>query len=402
MERPIIFIEKEEKLHKGSILIAIGMILFFCGYSPSGPSLGIGGHPVFFALATVVNLIDILVNEKRIRKSFVFGFLVFMVILAFGALFFSADWGTLLSYAVLPVFAFSCYFVEYNEKDICAIVHGFIISALIFSFLIIFNGTQYYGILTTAQKLTYQQSFGNHIKFEPNFLGLLLVIAFELSTIGFLESLKYSCGKRKKFFYLLAVGVTAIAMLMTGSRSAMVTAIFFLPVLIFVLDDQKLRKRAFTLVAVIVFLLILMIVTGVIQESIYERMFVNSYNDSSNQQRFTLWIEAIKAILDKPWGAGLVSTEEYLQETYGYTGDAHNTFLSFGVQFGVLGLLISVILVLTILKRTWAVGNKKFWAILLSMIIEWNVLACQCALPAWVILIVILIKNKQAEERAQF
>ncbi len=381
------------KPHIGSILIAMGTVLLFIG---NGAALGIADNYFLFFIAMISNFIEFILTKKKVI-SIDSTFVLAMVLLILTTLFIikgTYDHGSAMSISLYMMLIVSISLVRYNQIDAKIIIQGMIISSVIFSLLIIFFGEEY--LYKGTSKLTYTQSFGKHITFEPNYLGVLLTAGFCFSVYNAIDDFQ---NKRKMITSISFSMIAMVGAFLTGSRSAVVSILAFIILLINFMKSSEVKKRLLLLVGVLLLIGILLVVNKVIPESIYQRIFENSYMDNSNMKRIKDWDYGIKIMMLHPiFGNGPLKTSDIMIKNYGFRGDVHNTFLTIGVIYGIPIFFWFIIYIINIIVKLLKNNEKTLGAIIIAMIIEWNILACQYTVTTWLTIIVaFIVMNKNSD-----
>ncbi len=422
---------EEKKLHMGFICMFLGEVSLILS---DGSYLGIANNSIPFLAAIMFNLLPILVGKSSARINYVS--IVLMYILGITWCYYSigiGDRGTALSLMMFPVLLLSVYFVDYTNRDIDILVDGIVISGVIFSVLILFYGNPDTGAL--EQKYTYTQSWGKHIQFEPNFYALWILCGFEFSVYKILKLLnrrkrskmiknnassvyfrRYKqkalrCAVKNKrkgrrrnrlpskkipailwMWYTFAAVLCMIAMFRTGARSVLMSGVVLFMCLALFIENRRV-KRSFVLIALIlIVLLFFAIYLEIIPTNMYERFFKNSYNDGSNQKRLTNWYYGLKATWDTFIGCGPITSVQALYTLYNYPADAHNTFINFGVCYGVPGIVIFTAFIIYLAVMLWKHHHKELFSILISLIVQWNVVSAIYTFGMWQVLLIIIMR----------
>lgn len=380
-------VKTKEKLHIGSISIFIGLIILFAG---NGKSLEIADDYLFFVIAIGVNLMSILYQKGNFSFTYISFVLLYFVGITWAYHISGvSDRGTALTILLFLILILTSAFANYTKRDISILINGVIISSVIFSILVLFNGTPYLSDVT--QKYSYTQTFGNRVQFEPNYLSIWIFAGFQFCIYKLLKN-KEKIGKNKiTILYIMCALITMIGMLRTGCRSVLISLIVFVICLFCLIKNKKIKK--YIVITGIIFFLLLFLVFyfELIPSNIYNRLFKVSYNDGSNQRRILDWLYGLKAMIDHPFGMGPINTSYLLYSQYGYRYDAHNTYVTFGMYFGILGLILFILLTIMLLKYSWKYNEKVIFSIILSSIIQWNILACQCTVSMWIILLIVIL-----------
>lgn len=373
------------KVHFGSHFIVLGTICLFLG---SGASLGIANNYVFFLIGIIVNVGEALLHKKKaIHLNVINSFLLIVSLLTiFYVVYGKYDRGSALSMLMYAALLLSIDFNDYNKSDAVLISKGVVISAVVFSLLILFQGHEY--LYRGTAKYTYTQTFGSQITFEPNYLGTIISMGFCLNIVLIGASSKEI---KSKILYILSAVISLIGVMLTGSRSALVSIIIFGITIVLTMKRGKTRNRI--IVAIILFIVIMavLIALNVIPETVYLRMLGSSYVDRSNMKRIADWTYGLQSLIRSPlFGYGPQPTLSIIMSQFNFHGDVHNTFLTFGVMFGVVPFILFIILILNIVGKLYKKNNRLLFASLIAMVFEWNILACQFTLSTWLMLIICL------------
>ena len=396
LNRSIIDTEDREKIHIGSYFIMLGTVLLFLG---SGSALGIADNYFFFMAAIVCNFIDFILhirNYTKLKIDYFFPF--FALVIVFTILYLilgSYDRGTAFSMLMYAVLIISISICEYSKSDAKNIINGVVISSVIFSVLVVFFGKEY--MYSGTNKYTFTQTFGSKITFEPNYLGSLLTLGFCLAVYMAIDELT---DKKKKAVYISSAIIVLVGLFLTGSRSALVSIFLFAAIVVIFMKPGKTKKAIIIFGIAIVILVVILILTDVIPQSVYIRMLKTSYNDRSNSKRVENWICGLKAMFDSPLiGNGPYLTIDILRNKYGFVGDAHNTFITIGVMYGVPVLLLFIYAIIKLCYELWRYCDRVLMATFIAMIFEWNIIAAHFCIPTWLTIIILLVlaQNKKGQ-----
>lgn len=385
--------------HIGSYLIAIGSVFLFVG---SGAALGIADNYLFFLLAIITNIFEALQQKKsKIHLNIINTFFILVVVLT---VFFMVsgkyDRGSALSVIMFAALFLSIDFDNFNSNDAIVIINGVIISSIIFSLLILLQGHEF--LYRGTAKYTYTQTFGSKITFEPNYLGTIISMGVCLSIVLLVN---YSTDKKKALIYVATAIISLVGVMLTGSRSAFVSVTIFGLMLVATMKRSKTKKRIILIIVLLFTLIFLLIALGVIPETIYQRMLASSYVDGSNKKRITDWSYGLKALINNPIvGNGPQPTLNIIMSQFSFHGDVHNTFLTFGVMFGVVPFILFIIWTINITARLFKERQRLLFSALVAMIFEWNILACQFTVSMWLMLIICVASTSNSSyiARRQF
>ena len=378
------------RAHAGSYFIALGTILLFLG---GDGALSIANNYVFYLVAILVNLMDVLINwEQDIRLSAPF-LLTSILIVALDIIHVSFgiyERGAMISIVFYLMLVLSVMLADFNFMDARVISNGVVLSSVIFTFLILFSGRELY---PGSSKFTFVQWFGRHLVFEPNFLGAFLTLGFCLSVYSIFGPMRYVFGTGSRIFNYAGSGIILIGIILTGSRSAMLSVCIFGMMIFILMKPGTLKKQLMIIAAAGIVLLIIMLLTGVIPKTLFQRVFsISSYLDASNSKRIEDWIYGLRLILDRPvFGNGPALTEDLIMYHYNFSGEAHNTFINVGAMYGIPVLVLVCMHIAKLIRKTMHRGDIIMVSLMTVMLFEWNILPCQFTVSAWIAVIICMI-----------
>lgn len=98
--------------------------------------------------------------------------------------------------------------------------------------------------------------------------------------------------------------------------------------------------------------------------SFFERArSISDISETSNKGRIEIWDSSLKSISQKPFlGVGIGNFSQVLGEDVSTSkrgASAHNLFLDFGTEIGILGMILLIFLFLKILKMTWQIFDSQ-------------------------------------------
>lgn len=265
-------------------------------------------------------------------------------------------------------------------NDLKAISQCFIISGFLIALFVLFfkmptdeNPNRYTYLL-----------YGKSL--EPNYLACYLSITFIIT----FRKLMFKTTIVKKFFYVIISLSILYAILISGSRGAFV-AILLSALILFSIDLKTFLMRLSVLT--ICFVLLFMF----LPENLIERFIAKSYNDGSNRHRIFLFQTAIAFILDKPFIGYGITAGSYITKL----GSTHNTFLTCGLNFGLVGLAAFCALIFKILKNILNKDMRLFLAVFVNLMVTSMIITNLNTIPLWFTLVFLVyavnyrIKNPQ-------
>jgi putative inorganic carbon (HCO3(-)) transporter len=278
----------------------------------------------------------------------------------------------LISYCSLLIFAYRLINPKLIEKTIKGIV---IISIIVSAYGIM----QHYLIdflPRNAARMGYTRSFAFFD--NPNFFGTYLVLTILLSITLFLRVHR----NKEYYFYLFSSCLSFIAMIFSGTRSAMVGITFGIIFLSFfvILKRKELWKRWAGLL--ITFSILFCVIDIIEDGGNFKRAFSSvseTYNIATDQStghegssRFFIWKKSVPLIYEYFWLGSGPDTFKYVfpadkDEKFEYFNDpemvvdkAHNEYIQIAVTLGVPALIVYLFLVgFILLHAVRALNNSS-------------------------------------------
>lgn len=380
--------EKTAKNRVSFPMICMGMFLIFMFINPD-PYMGIADYFVFL-LAYFVSFFmlkkQINVNKDTKIYLFMLGWLALSCVISLSSGEFSS--GYILSYVfyiLALIFANGC---RYTKQDVEFFISSYLFSAVIICLFIIIFRYDYYG--SGGERFTIQVAGNPAI--DPNYLGAYLVVPF---IIGFGKLLMDFTLKKGILVVLLGIG-----MLSTSSRGALVSAFIgaFITTLLYFKDNKKIKK----IISIsIVILIACIVVIHFVPSNSLIRLFETSYDDGSNSKRIQNWLTGLEAVYQRPlFGFGPRGEMGIIQEITGMSRIAHNTYIAMLMQFGVVGVLLLVVYVIYMLRKSRK--NSILVGSLIGTLAVCFFISAQVAAFLWIPLILVsLVTNYERDHSTQ-
>ena len=146
-------------------------------------------------------------------------------------------------------------------------------------------------------------------------------------------------------FYMICIVSAVVGIFLSGCRTALVVIVLSIPVLLFLTH----RPRLFFLYCSLGAIGLALILTGIIDLPRFDTLF----NDLSIRQ--SIWHASAMGIMDKPLlGHGWMGYLLVYGPFHGsYTTHAHNLFLEFLLNFGIVGTFLFLGYFISNLRRIW-------------------------------------------------
>lgn len=195
------------------------------------------------------------------------------------------------------------------------------------------------------------------VQVEQNYMSALLCFDLVLSLI-----MVFHTKEIIRKGVLLAFGCCIfLGIFYSGSRAAMLGSILSVALLLlyylFSGSAKYIVFRLLTVAAIIMLIAFAALLFNADSASWYiERFFQNDYNDMSNQYRLQYWRFGVMGILYRPlFGYGIGNFNYFVREELGsFHGDvvvAHNTYIDYLLDIGVVGTALLAVLVL---RKVWS------------------------------------------------
>ena len=164
------------------------------------------------------------------------------------------------------------------------------------------------------------------------------------------------------------------AILMTGSRGGLISAIIVVGVAV-VLDGDLTVKKVLAKIAIVgvVFFVFLLLFSN-LPDDIKRRFTVENIESSGASGRFNLWENAISIFRDsdafrKLFGYGPESLRDcYRNFGFNVVSVAHNVFIENLVELGILGVLTYVATIFSFSVNSFKIKDRFAFAVILGMI----------------------------------
>jgi O-antigen ligase len=362
-----------------------------------------GSFSIQSILIPILLVILIVASQKKVRveKSEKVIFLLLFISIAVSLIFniFLGKLPTIyLIRIVYTILVFLFYYLATSivvaPKDITKFFNFSIISGFIVSSYFIF-----------IKRIWYTNLIG--VRIDKNFTGGLLAIYSEFAFLLFY----YQKDKIKKNLYLIAFVYLFIGVFYSGSRASM--AVSLIGALGIILEDSymKLQNKKYflrTIIAITLFAIAAILLYSKISEIMtsnpkyqwfWNRYFVNSYEDKSNITRIAYWTEGLKLWMDRPiFGHG----PGYITITKVGSAVAHNTFIDYMVDCGILGLTAFSIVLYRSVGKILLSKEKTFKALPITLFVFCIILSLNRSVLLWSVLIICWQMSNQKVNYIEF
>lgn len=275
----------------------------------------------------------------------------------------------------------------WSKDEILILVRSLAFSAAASSFLVLLAYAQsgnYFGRI-------YPNSLTGHF-LDANYFALLIVVQIEFALMmAFYERkvLLRFCG-----FALTGVGILAIVL--TGSRSGLLCASVVLLLSIFAFYRQRRVPKLFTTLLLIVCLCAgFAVISTMVSDWLFNRFFVQSYNDGSNQFRVELWAKAVERWTQRPlFGFGIGNYNYFASGDWGDEVTAvttHGTLTDFLVDFGAVGFCLFLAIQVRFIRDAVKGRCYPLLAGIPGITVCWIIIGAERSVALWIYLTVFTV-----------
>jgi O-antigen ligase len=230
--------------------------------------------------------------------------------------------------------------------------------------------------------------------FDPNDFGLILALSIPIALYLALRR-----GKLMRWWYRAAVLAVLGALLLTGSRTALVSAFAAFG---FALLRWREADRGQRASSVLLLLFLVLGLYGFAPLATRERLatVTSELTRGTLHNRTTIWKAGLRVLRRHPiLGIGAGAYPEAVRPQLGTPGVpgaqyvAHNTFLSVLVECGVIGFGVYALMLGTVAMYVWTLpsAERALWAIMLAVwAIGVSTLTWEHYKPSWLIVALIM------------
>ena len=319
------------------------------------------------------------------------------ILISFGLLVFSSathfdifDSGTFFSYTIwLIVMGFSLENIL-KKEEISALMIAFILGSLVASVLVILQRHHY----------AYDGSFRftikvlNNDEIDPNYLASFLYIGVIFS----LYKIHVQKKTKQKVLFFIAFIIIVFALFMTGSRAAYIAvACALLGYGVNVLKTTKHKIETLLAFVLIIVCCSLVVITKLSADTL-ERFNPKNLMDGSNIKRLAHWLAACKAFFKSPiLGYGSAHTILILTKYANHVSDAHNTYLSILLHFGLIGSIPIIVLFFKTITAFVKKQDKEWLFYFMGFLFINLIIANHLGISFWLPLLVFYQISKKEE-----
>lgn len=356
-------------------LLLCAMVVFL--FASNSTHLGVSQYLYLYVPTLFFFIIRVLNHKIKLGAQHIFAAIVFIMIIA--------DLNNIMDYPfsvsgfgfpALVMLMFAATLTPQNKRSIKMLADSFIISAAIFSVLLLILRHEYLDFANSR----YTVRLFDWADIDPNYLAQFLCIP----AIICFKRMVFPRSSRAMLCYIALCGLIFSALFLTGSRASFIALIIGCLTIAW----RDLRR---TLPVLIAGGAVFLVIVFLLPQSLYERFFVNSYYDGSNANRLFFWKTSLVAIFEHPlFGYGVITPIPLFDTSFGERFSTHNTFLEILLRFGIVGALGFIAVFLKLLRAFLNRDMLLMLALFLALSFNSFIIANTTSLPFWIFLIFFL------------
>ena len=372
----------KQKIHLFAWALIICNALFcFC----DSPTMGIRFYLPIFVPVLFLGIISIFNNKMKLALEHLTCGVLFLITLfhlqnsleSFGE-----KNAALFSETILIIFFFIFSMFRYNLRELKYIINSLIIAGTGFSILL-FLFSFHLGL----GHYTIRPFNGYYQYIDPNYLSSFMVIPCIIL-------MKRAIFTNRNISAYILFFVNIIAVLLTGSRAAMLSLLIALVIMLAV---NKNLKVLFTLIIISILTAIIAVIF--LDSNIIERLFVKSYLDRSNEYRIEFWLSHILYTVEHSPIIGFGLTQ--ITDNIWINLSSHSTFIAFFSSFGLLGFSFIIALFVHIWICLFSKDSILFLSLFISFIFVNQMIPADISYSFWGILLVFVIITNFKKDNPQ-
>lgn len=246
-------------------------------------------------------------------------------------------------------------------------------------------------IYNYASGVSLKHAYGRYAAegFDPNDLGMLLALALPMA--WYISSTSASAFQRwLNRGYFVAGG---IAILLTGSRGALLATIVALSVVPWTMTQVR---RGVRIAAIVIMLGVGVLAVRFVPAELFKRLSTTTseISEGTMNERLEVWKTGLSAVPERPLqGYGPAGWQMALSHRLGIKGP-HNTYLAILVDEGLIGLALYLTIFALILRRLVMLPNvferRVSIALLATLAVAITPLAWDTKKAAWMLLALLM------------
>ena len=370
-----IFREENDVFWMTFSLLLLGFV--FCGHE----NFAISEYGIPMVALLAIGLVKYIFIKEKILNFYNIVFIIMLCCLLFNFLIRDSNFnsGFFDTYLIYFILGFLVSSISITKRQLLIIECSYIFSATTLSlWIFLFPQIHFSGRIST--------SFLGGPIFEFNYLAFYLIAA---SILAIFILISKKNNKVSKFFFIIAAFINGLGAFFTGSRSGLYALVvfFLLLCLTYFIKRKNLgRLLRYSVIGLTSGLLFIIISQSILGTDISNRLF-SSLDDQSNAKRVYNWKCAWETIKKNPiLGYGISTSPVAIKNTLGVYTSAHNSFLDFWINHGVIPFFILLCLYFKMLKELLKKRKIEHFSFLVAMLFAENLVLLNISMTFWCII----------------
>lgn len=264
-----------------------------------------------------------------------------------------------VAYTLLPLFFVIINMYNFNKNEVNLIKISVVLSLMMLVCYVLLNYKEF--MILSYSRFTLNE------KNDPNNLAAHIIMPLFFTIINLTND-----NRIVKIFSFIMVIFSMLALLLTGSRGAMLSVIIGLMYLFF-LNIKKINIKYLVILFFCGIIIFYFINKYLPQDSIQRLFTIDSYISDTEgyTSRSGIWKNIFNFILPVMpiigYGSGVAAY--VLAGVYGYLKGVHNTYLNMIIEYGFIALPIFIFFIYNLYRKLKLNNKQKYISILISMLI---------------------------------
>ena len=264
-----------------------------------------------------------------------------------------------VAYTLLPLFFVIINMYNFNKNEVNLIKISVVLSLMMLVCYVLLNYKEF--MILSYSRFTLNEEN------DPNNLAAHIIMPLFFTIINLTND-----NRIVKIFSFIMVIFSMLALLLTGSRGAMLSVIIGLMYLFF-LNIKKINIKYLVILFFCGIIIFYFINKYLPQDSIQRLFTIDSYISDTEgyTSRSGIWKNIFNFILPVMpiigYGSGVAAY--VLAGVYGYLKGVHNTYLNMIIEYGFIALPIFIFFIYNLYRKLKLNNKQKYISILISMLI---------------------------------
>lgn len=264
-----------------------------------------------------------------------------------------------VAYTLLPLFFVMINMYNFNKNEVNLIKISVVLSLMMLVCYVLLNYKEF--MILSYSRFTLNEEN------DPNNLAAHIIMPLFFTIINLTND-----NRIVKIFSFIMVIFSMLALLLTGSRGAMLSVIIGLMYLFF-LNIKKINIKYLVILFFCGIIIFYFINKYLPQDSIQRLFTIDSYISDTEgyTSRSGIWKNIFNFILPVMpiigYGSGVAAY--VLAGVYGYLKGVHNTYLNMIIEYGFIALPIFIFFIYNLYRKLKLNNKQKYISILISMLI---------------------------------